>query len=106
MFLFYINLMFVVGDQTALLPDAQSLINFSKYLLQVRAPTEIPVCYPGCPRSDDCDVLEMDPVKLPETCSLTAEDLNSLKELKEDLYRICQSAKERGVKLIIDAEYT
>ena len=48
----------------------------------------------------------MDPVKLPETCSLTAEDLNSLKELKEDLYRICQRAKERGVKLIIDAEYT
>lgn len=33
------------------------------------------------------------------------EDLEALRELKDDLYRVCTRAKERGVKIIIDAEH-
>lgn len=33
------------------------------------------------------------------------QDVRALKELNEDLVRICKRAAERGVKVIIDAEY-
>jgi proline dehydrogenase len=63
------------------------------------------VPFPGSPRPTDFDVLDVDPVKLSETCPLTSEDVAALKELKEDLFRVCQRAKERGVKILIDAEH-
>lgn len=37
---------------------------------------------------------------------LTAQDIADLKDLHSDLNAICQHAQERGVKLIIDAEYS
>ena len=47
-----------------------------------------------------------DPVALLPTCALTKEDLADLRELKHDLFRICLRARERGVRILVDAEYT
>lgn len=38
--------------------------------------------------------------------NLTQKDIESLRELHADLERICTRAKERGVKIVIDAEYS
>ncbi|KAI5120872.1 hypothetical protein M0805_008244 [Coniferiporia weirii] len=91
---------------TALLPDARALINLSSHLVKSRSPLAHPICFPGSPRPSDFNVLDIqDPSKLPETSPLTVEDIAALKELKDDLIKICQRAKERGVKIIVDAEY-
>jgi proline dehydrogenase len=42
---------------------------------------------------------------LQDNSPLTSADITALKELYEDLFRICTRAQERGVKIIIDAEY-
>lgn len=38
--------------------------------------------------------------------ALTMEDIASLRELYADLTRICTQAQNRGVKVIVDAEYS
>ncbi|EJD04539.1 FAD-linked oxidoreductase [Fomitiporia mediterranea MF3/22] len=91
---------------TALLPDAQALINFSKHLVDTRPPPARPVCFPGSPRPTDFLVFDLDPLDLPETNPLTRENLDDLRELKSDLFRVCERAKARGVKIIIDAEHS
>ncbi|OCB90786.1 FAD-linked oxidoreductase [Sanghuangporus baumii] len=91
---------------SALLPDAQALINFSKHLVNTRPRPARLVCFPGSPRPSDFDVLNVDPISLPEKSPLEKQDLEDLRELRKDLFRICQRAKERGVKIIIDAEYS
>ena len=42
---------------------------------------------------------------MPSNTYLSVKDIQELRELKEDLSRVCQCAQERGVKLIIDAEH-
>ncbi|KAJ8088823.1 hypothetical protein PM082_014069 [Marasmius tenuissimus] len=92
----------VAVKMTALLPEAQSLINLSKYLTDTRSP--LPVPFPGCPRSTDLDVLhEHNPTR---RGPLTDDDIVALRELYSDLRRICTRAQERGVKIILDAEYS
>ncbi|KAF9261971.1 FAD-linked oxidoreductase [Marasmius fiardii PR-910] len=94
----------VAVKMTALLPDAQSLINFSKYLIDTRSP--LPVPFPGCPRSTDLDVLH-DPQRSGGSCGpLSEDDVVALRELYQDLRRICARAQQRGVKIILDAEYS
>ncbi|KAG0703502.1 FAD-linked oxidoreductase-like protein [Suillus ampliporus] len=66
---------------TALLPNAQSLTNLSIYLTHTRAPLEPPVLFPGTPSPSDFS-------------------------LYNDLVRICTRAQERGVRVVIDAEYS
>lgn len=88
------------------MPDARALVRFSSHLVKSRQPFLSSISFPGCPQPSDLDVLyTRDPLTLPPLCPLTNEDLTSLKELKADLFRICQRAKERGVKVIVDAEY-
>ncbi|TFK57728.1 FAD-linked oxidoreductase [Heliocybe sulcata] len=86
---------------TALLSNAQALISLSKHLVQTRPATpDIP--FPGLPSSDDLDVL----YDKSSTEHLSATDIAELRELHEDLVRICTRAKERGVRVIMDAEYS
>ncbi|EIN13286.1 FAD-linked oxidoreductase [Punctularia strigosozonata HHB-11173 SS5] len=89
---------------TALLPDAQTLVNFSSYLVNSRPRTKSPIAFPGYPVPTDLDILASPspPAKTP----LTTQDIVALKELYDDMFRICSRAQERGVKVIIDAEYT
>ncbi|KAF8642866.1 hypothetical protein AX16_009372 [Volvariella volvacea WC 439] len=86
---------------TALLPDAHALINLSKHILASRLGPAIP--FPGNPESSDLDILSEEGAI---SKYLSKEEIASLKELKGDLERVCSRAKERGVKIIVDAEYS
>lgn len=88
--------------QTALLRDASALIRLSSYLLDTRPTTSSPIPFPGTPRATDLDILYK-PVR--RTKPLNAEDIALLRDLHADLVRICTRAQERGVTIIIDAEY-
>lgn len=93
------------SSKSALLPDARALVNFSKHLVDTRPSSVHQVCFPGSPRRTDFGVLDTDALDLPSTCPLTKENLDALRKLKEDLRRVCQRAREREVKIVIDAEY-
>ncbi|KAI8983268.1 FAD-linked oxidoreductase [Trametes punicea] len=88
---------------SAMVPDAETLRRFSRYLVDRRPQTRPPVAFPGCPLPSDLDVLSAPTVP---TDQLTAADISALRELREDLVAICTRAKQRGVRLIFDAEYS
>ncbi|KAJ3921457.1 FAD-linked oxidoreductase [Lentinula edodes] len=87
---------------TALLPDAQSLIALSSHILATRPQHEPSIPFPGCPRPTDLNVLNTNA----DSKFLSEKDIASLRELYSDLRRISLRAQERGVKLLIDAEYS
>ncbi|KIJ98279.1 hypothetical protein K443DRAFT_680913 [Laccaria amethystina LaAM-08-1] len=97
----------VAVKMTALLPNAHALINLSEYItnarlrLQKDAP-EAGIPFPGCPRLGDLDVV----LSPSPGVGLEPEDVRELKELHDDLIRICTRAEERGVRVLIDAEYS
>ncbi|EKM60545.1 uncharacterized protein PHACADRAFT_246555 [Phanerochaete carnosa HHB-10118-sp] len=86
---------------TALLPSHQSMVNFSRYLLQHRSSTSVP--FPGTLHQSDLDVFYR---KVDANEILADQDILDLKDLFTDLNAICQHAHERGVKIIIDAEHS
>ncbi|KAG5335773.1 hypothetical protein E4T56_gene13817 [Termitomyces sp. T112] len=89
----------VAIKMSALIPDANVLVKFSSHLLNTRPKRS--VVYPGCPHSSDLDILDK-----PPTGTLTAKDIAELRDFRSDLVRICELAQERGVKIIVDAEYS
>ncbi|KAG2030938.1 FAD-linked oxidoreductase [Suillus americanus] len=92
----------IMVAQTAMLPNAQSLINLSTHLTNTRAPLEPPVLFPGTPSSSDLSILNSST----STGVLTESDIHDLKELYNDLVQICTRAEERGVRVFIDAEHS
>ena len=88
--------------QTALVPNAQTLINFSNYITQSRNLKPDSVPFPGCPRSTDLDII-FDP-GASSLALLSKEDVMDLRELCGELDMVCEHARRRGVKIIIDAE--
>ncbi|KAJ7447871.1 FAD-linked oxidoreductase [Mycena galericulata] len=90
---------------TALLPDASALIRLSSHILSTRPPTAAPhVVFPGNPTSSDLDVLYAP--NAPKGDHLSDADVTMLRELHADLETICARAEQRGVRVIIDAEYS
>ncbi|KAG6828858.1 hypothetical protein H0H92_006565 [Tricholoma furcatifolium] len=89
----------VAIKMSALLPDANVLVKLSSYLQTTRP--KLPIAFPGCPHSSDLDVLDK-----PPTTVLTSEDIGHLRNFYGDMVRICEHAQERGVRLIMDAEYS
>lgn len=87
---------------SALLPNPNTLLHLSAHLSSLRATDSVQ--FPGCPRSDDLAVIKSN--DLPSSSPLTAQDLADLGELLVDLNRICSRARERNVRLIVDAEYS
>ncbi|KAF8741928.1 Proline dehydrogenase, partial [Rhizoctonia solani] len=88
---------------SALVPSADSLKRMSKFLLKSRPADDVP--FPGTPGSFDMVVFRG--VKEPLIkAGLTEEDIESLRVLYEDLRTVCNRAKERGIRLIFDAEHT
>lgn len=97
---------------TALLPDAHALWNLSAHILEARKgyrdppgrPRLADVEFPGAPHDNDLDVvLKSKGESIP--APLTQADAAALAQLYSDLCRICTRARERGVRIIIDAEY-
>ena len=85
-----------------MVPRAESLHRFSKYLVATRPSSSPPVLFPGQPLPSDLDVLLSSNASGP----LSQEDIKDLAQLRDDLRAICKKAQERGVKIIMDAEYT
>ncbi|KAJ7716222.1 FAD-linked oxidoreductase-like protein [Mycena maculata] len=89
---------------TALLPDASALIRLSSHILSTRPPTSPPqVAFPGNPTFSDLDVLYTPGAP---KGNLSEADLAMLRELYADLEVICTRAQARGVRIIVDAEYS
>ncbi|KAF5385604.1 hypothetical protein D9757_006782 [Collybiopsis confluens] len=93
----------VAIKMTALLPDAQSLIALSSHIIATRPKHHPAVPFPGCPRSSDLSILDD---VAPNSRFLSDKDIAALRELYADLRRISNRAQDKGVKLIIDAEYS
>ncbi|PPQ63541.1 hypothetical protein CVT24_004771 [Panaeolus cyanescens] len=98
----------VAVKMTALLPNADALIAWSSHIVASRKELESSVIdnkvpFPGCARTEDMDSV-LDP--LSHRSKLTPAQTRDLRELYNDLTRICQRAEEKGVKIIIDAEYS
>lgn len=90
------------------MPDPQSLINLSAYLIHTRPPAS-PVEFPGYATPHDLDILYSgigEKQKAMGMGELSSEDISALRELHADLERICLRAEERGVRIIVDAEYS
>ncbi|KAG8691661.1 hypothetical protein FRC08_010114 [Ceratobasidium sp. 394] len=88
---------------TALLPSPDSLKRMSTFLLASRPKDD--VSYPGTPGSTDLLVLQ-DSANPWSFNGLTENDVKALRELYRDLREICAQAKERGVRITVDAEHT
>ncbi|CAE6426615.1 unnamed protein product [Rhizoctonia solani] len=88
---------------SALVPSADSLKRMSKFLLKSRPADDVP--FPGTPGSFDMVVFRGAKEPLIKA-GLTEEDIESLRVLYEDLRTVCNRAKERGIRLIFDAEHT
>ena len=95
----------VAIKMTALLPDAHALIALSSSITQSRTlAKDVAVPFPGSARIEDLDVI----LKTRPTGShsaLTPAEIAGVRELYDNLVRICTHAQERGVKIIVDAEY-
>jgi proline dehydrogenase len=85
-----------------MLPDANPLIRLSSKILETRPSILIPIAFPGCAHSTDLDVLH-NTTKGPD--SRTEDDISSLFQLHADMVHICTRAQEKGVRVVIDAEY-
>ncbi|KAJ3738423.1 FAD-linked oxidoreductase [Lentinula detonsa] len=72
------------------------------HILATRPQVEPSIPFPGCPYPTDLNILDTES----SSKFLNDKDIVSLRELHSDLRRICLRARERGVKLIIDAEYS
>ncbi|KAG5651290.1 hypothetical protein H0H81_009207 [Sphagnurus paluster] len=93
----------VAVKMSALVPDANALVKLSKHILTSRPPSPIP--FPGSPHPSDLDILSTSSPTHPNT-GLTPSDLAALRTLHTALRRICTRAASRGVRIIVDAEYT
>ena len=91
-----------MNHQTALLPNPAALVHLSSHLSSLHA--RDPTLFPGCPRTDDLAILGLDDP--PPGSPLSAQDLSDLRELREDLIRICTQAQARNVRVIVDAEHS
>ncbi|KAK7064927.1 proline dehydrogenase [Favolaschia claudopus] len=88
---------------TALVPDASALIRLSSHILSTRPRS--PVAFPGNPTPSDLDVL-YSPKPTSSPSPLTPTDIATLRDLHTSLHRICTHAAARGVRIIVDAEYS
>ena len=85
-----------------MVPRAESLHRFSKYLVATRPSSSPPVPFPGQPHPSDLNALSSHDA----SNALSREDMKDLLQLHDDLRAIFKKAKERGVRIIMDAEYT
>ena len=96
----------VAIKMTALLPDAQALVALSSSIVQSRKDPRTPanhaaIPFPGSPRIEDLDVILKPPS---HSTALTPAQISSVRELYDNMVRICTRAQERGIKIIIDSE--
>jgi proline dehydrogenase len=85
-----------------MVPSPDVLTRFSAYLLRHK-PRIAEDAYPGCTHATDLAILE---AKASPDGQLSPSDIRVLSELRDDLIRLCTRAEQRGVRVMVDAEYT
>jgi proline dehydrogenase len=75
----------------------------SSDLVKAQAAEAERIAFPGIPLPARLDALQRGTV--PQGSALTPEDVHALIELRDDVFAICERAEQRGVKIIMDAEY-
>ena len=99
----------VAIKMTALLPDAHALLALSSSIVASRkdprtiAKEEAAIPFPGSARIEDLDIILKTPSNGHST--LTPAQISGVRELYNNLVRICTRAQERGIKIIVDSEY-
>jgi proline dehydrogenase len=94
---------------TALAPDACALLALSSSIVESRKDPRTPakhavIPFPVLHRIKDLDVIS----KLSSTdrpTALTPAQISSVCQLYDNLVKRCTRAQERGIEIIIDAEY-
>lgn len=99
----------VAIKMTALLPDANALHALSSSIVESRKDPRTPVGhaaipFPGSARIEDLNVI-LKPLSTNQLTALTPAQISGVRELYDNLVKICTRAQERGIKIIIDAEY-
>ncbi len=97
---------------TALVPDANALIALSSRITESRkslpkSSKDAIVPFPGSARIDDLDIIlhSPDPKPSDPRIPLAPADIQQLQTLYANLSKICAHAREKGIKIIVDAEY-
>lgn len=85
-----------------MVPSPDILTRFSACILRHKLDSRTHVIYPGYISRTDLDILT---AKSFPGDQLSVSDFIALRELKDDLTRLCTRAQERGVRVMIDAEY-
>ena len=94
----------VAVKMTAMLSDAGALRALSSFIVESRKDhdrTSAAIPFPGSPRIEDLDVI----LKTPSNGHLTPAQVSGVRELYDNLVRICTHARKRGIKIVVDAEY-
>jgi proline dehydrogenase len=99
----------VAIKMTALVPDARAILTLSLSIVESRKDLRTPakyavVSFPGSPRIENVDVT-LKPSSTDRPTALTHAEISSVWELYDNLVNICTRAQERGIKIVIDAEY-
>lgn len=97
---------------TALVPDAHALIALSSRITESRkslpkSSKHAVVPFPGSARIDDLDIIlhPSKPKSSDDRIPLAPADIQQIQRLYADLSKICAHAREKGIKIIVDAEY-
>ena len=93
---------------TALLPDARALLALSSSIVESRKDPRThakhaAIPFPGSPKIEDLDVI-LKPSSTDQLTVLTPAQISGVRELYDNLVKICTRAQERGIKIIIDSE--
>ncbi|KJA21919.1 hypothetical protein HYPSUDRAFT_202614 [Hypholoma sublateritium FD-334 SS-4] len=103
----------VAVKTTALVPDAHALIALSSRITESRkslpkSSKHAVVPFPGSARIDDLDSIlhPSNANNSDDRIPLTTADIHQIQRLYADLSKICAHAREKGVKIIVDAEYS
>jgi proline dehydrogenase len=90
-----------ISDGSEIPYDRLLRINMGKESVQ---PESIP--FPGSPLPLDMDIIHSLEQKARDNApSMTPQDIQDIYELYNDLIKICERAQDRGVRLLMDAEY-
>ena len=99
----------VAIKMTALLPDPHALLALSSSIVESQKDLRTPgkyaaIPFPGSPRIEDLDAI-LKPPSTGHLTTLTPAQISGIRELYDNLVRICTRAQAKGIKIIIDAEY-
>ncbi|KAF5328486.1 hypothetical protein D9611_014534 [Ephemerocybe angulata] len=84
-------------------PQFERLLDISKGGDSIRAEL---IPFPGTPLPSDLEILKGSKHTTNDKMAMTTQDIDDIYDLYNDLVKICTRAQERGIKVLLDAEYS